>query len=170
MYKISWVYIYLYMYIYIYIYSQWNYRDIVKQSAKLTSTALHSWWSLVVQVMFHTLMTSSMTSAGHKVGQILKLLYLHQYFSWSVDQQLKIWKMLMAILLVYSTPVSLQLKKFVAISKWQPFWEFWNIKYSFILTSDMKRSHQIMHNLFFRVMTLSMTSQSDPKIAFYIHV
>ena len=31
---------------------------------------VHSWWSLVVQVMFHALMTSSMTSPGHKVGQI----------------------------------------------------------------------------------------------------
>ena len=30
---------------------------------------VHSWWSLIVQVMFHTLMTSSMKSAGHKVSQ-----------------------------------------------------------------------------------------------------
>ena len=44
-----------------------------------------------------------MTSAGHKAGKILKLLYLHQYFSWSADQKLKISKVLMTILLVYST-------------------------------------------------------------------
>ena len=44
-----------------------------------------------------------MTSAGHKVGQILKLLCLHQYFSYSVEQKLKILEMLMAILLVYTT-------------------------------------------------------------------
>ena len=52
--------------------------------------------------MFHALITSSMTSAGHKVGQILKLPYLHQYFSWSGDQKLKISEMIMAIVLPYS--------------------------------------------------------------------
>ena len=64
---------------------------------------VHCWGCLVVQVMFHALMTSSMTSPGHKVGQILKLIYLRQYMSWSVDQKLKISDMLMAIFLVYST-------------------------------------------------------------------
>ena len=44
-----------------------------------------------------------MTSAGRKVGRIWKLLYLHQYFSYSVDQKLKISEILMAILLIYST-------------------------------------------------------------------
>ena len=34
--------------------------------------------------------------------------------------------------------------KFVASSKWRPFWKFWYIKGSFNLTSDMKRSSQIM--------------------------
>ena len=33
---------------------------------------VHCWGCLVVQVMFHALMTSSMTSPGHKVGQIFK--------------------------------------------------------------------------------------------------
>ena len=44
-----------------------------------------------------------MTSPGHKIGQILKLIYLRQYLSYSVDQKLKISEMLMAIFLVYST-------------------------------------------------------------------
>ena len=44
-----------------------------------------------------------MTSPGHKIGQILKLVYLHQYLSYRVDQKLKMSKMLMAIVLVYST-------------------------------------------------------------------
>ena len=44
-----------------------------------------------------------MTSPGHKIGQILKLIYLRQYFSYSVDQKLKMSEMLMAIFLVYST-------------------------------------------------------------------
>ena len=42
---------------------------------------VHCWGCLVVQVMFHALMTSSMTPPGHKVGQILKLTYLRQYSS-----------------------------------------------------------------------------------------
>ena len=42
---------------------------------------VHCWGCLVVQVMFHALLTSLMTSQGHKVGQILKLLYLCQYLS-----------------------------------------------------------------------------------------
>ena len=44
-----------------------------------------------------------MTSPGHKVGQILKLIYLRQYLNYSVDQKLKMSEMLMAIFLVYST-------------------------------------------------------------------
>ena len=48
-------------------------------------------------------MTSLMTSPGHKIGQILKLIYFRQYLSSNVDQKLKISEMLMAIFLVYST-------------------------------------------------------------------
>ena len=48
-------------------------------------------------------MTSSMTSPGHKVGQILKVIYLRQYLNYNFDQKLKMSKMLMAIVLVYST-------------------------------------------------------------------
>ena len=48
-------------------------------------------------------MTSLMTSQDHKVGQILKLIYLRPYLSYSVDQILKMSEMLMAIFLVYST-------------------------------------------------------------------
>ena len=45
-------------------------------------------------------MASLMTSPGHKIGQILKLIYLRQYFIYSVDQKLKMSEMLMAIFLV----------------------------------------------------------------------
>ena len=48
-------------------------------------------------------MTSLMMSQDHKVGQILKLIYLLQYLSYSVDQILKMSEMFMAIFLVYST-------------------------------------------------------------------
>ena len=47
-------------------------------------------------------MTSLMTSAGHKISQILKLIYLRQYLNYSVDQKLKMSEILMAIFLVYS--------------------------------------------------------------------
>ena len=47
-------------------------------------------------------MTSLITSPGHKIGQILKFIYLRQYFNYSVDQNLKMSEMLMAIFLVYS--------------------------------------------------------------------
>ena len=43
-----------------------------------------------------------MTLQDHKVGEILKLIYFHQYFSYSVDQKLKMSEMLTAIFLVYS--------------------------------------------------------------------
>ena len=56
-----------------------------------------------MQVMFQALMTSLMTSQDHKVGQTLKLIYLRQYLSYSVDQKLKMSEMFMAIILVYST-------------------------------------------------------------------
>ena len=57
-------------------------------------------------------MTSLMTSPGNKIGQILKLIYLRQYLSYSVDQILKMSEMLMAIVLVYSTSsIKLTVKK-----------------------------------------------------------
>ena len=48
-------------------------------------------------------MTLLMRSPGNKIGQILKLIYLRQYLSYSIDQKLKMSEMLMAIFLVYST-------------------------------------------------------------------
>ena len=47
-------------------------------------------------------MMSLMTSPGHKIGQILKLIYLRQYLNYRVDQKLKMSEMLMAVFLVYS--------------------------------------------------------------------
>ena len=85
-----------------------------------------------------------MMSPGHKIGEIFKLIYLRQYLSYSVDQKLKMSEMLMAIFLVYSTSGITSGKKSLSGSKWRPFWKFWNIKHSFNLNSDMKRSSQIM--------------------------
>ena len=62
-------------------------------------------------------MTSLMTSPGHKIGQILELIYLRQYLSYSVDQKLKMSEMLMAIFLVYSTSGITSGKKILSGSK-----------------------------------------------------
>ena len=109
-------------------------------------------------------MTSLMTSPGHKIGQILKIIYLRQYLSWSVDQKLKMSEMIMAILLVYSTSSITSGKK--QLSRDQNGGHFEN----FNLTSDMRRSTQIMQKKFFMVMTSSITSQSGLKVSLYIHV
>ena len=50
-------------------------------------------------------MTSLMTSPGHKIGQILTFIYLHQNLSYSVDQKLKMSEMLMAFFLYILLPV-----------------------------------------------------------------
>ena len=105
--------------------------------------------SLWLQLYTYIFMTSLMTSPGNKIDQILKLMYPRQYLSYSVDQKLKMSEMLMAIFLVYSTSGITSGKKFVASSKWRPFWKFWNINHSFNLTSDMKRSSQIMQKKYF---------------------
>ena len=111
-----------------------------------------------------------MTSHDHKIGQILKLIYLRQYWSYSINQKLKMSEMLMAIFRVYSTSGITSGKKSLSGSKWPPFWKFWNIKHSFNLTSDMNRSSQIMPKNLFMVMTSSMTSRGRLKVSLYIHV
>ena len=76
---------------------------ITKQRAKISSLnflciCIIRLWLQLYEYIF---MTSLMTSPGHKIGQILKLIYLRQYLHYSVDQKLKISDMLMAIFLVY---------------------------------------------------------------------
>ena len=140
---------------------------ITKQRAKISSLnflciCIIRLWLQLYEYIF---MTSFMTSPSHKIGQILKLIYLRQYL------KLKMSEMLMAIFLVYSTSgITSGKKKFVASSKWRPFWKLLNIKHSFNLTSDMKRPSQIMPIKFFMVMTSSMTSQGGLKVSLYIHV
>ena len=146
---------------------------ITKQRAKISSlnflcVCIIRLWLQLYEYIF---MTSLMTSPGHKIGQILKLIYLRQYLSYSVDQKLKMSEMLVAIFLVYSTSAITSGKKILSGSKWRPFWKIWNIKHSFNLTSDMKRSSQIMpKKVFFMVMTSSMTSQGGLTVSLYIHV
>ena len=78
---------------------------IAKNRAKISSLnflciSIMGLWLHLYKDIF---MTSLMTSPDHKVGQILKLIFVHQYLSYSVDQKLKMSEILMAIFLVYST-------------------------------------------------------------------
>ena len=134
--------------LYSFIYEITRFFMITKQRAKISSLnflciCIIRLWLQLYEYIF---MTSLMTSPGHKIGQILKLIYLRQYLNYSVDQKLKMSEMLMAIFLVYSTSS----KKSLSGSKWRPFWKFWNIKHSFNLTSDMKRSSQILKLIYLR--------------------
>ena len=72
--------------------------------------------------MYHEIITTIIyiydvidDAPGHKIGQILKLIYLRQYLSYSVDQKLKMSEMLMVIFLAYSTSGISSGKKFVEL-------------------------------------------------------
>ena len=126
---------------------------------------VHCWGCLVVQVMFHALMTSLMTSQDHKVGQILKLIYLRQYYSYSVDQKLKMSEMLMAIFLVYSTSGitsgkkvcgELKMAAILIILKYLTQLQF-DLRYEKIVPNYAKKS-------IFMMMTSSMTSEGGLKV------
>ena len=124
---------------------------ITKQQAKKSSLnflciCIMRLWLQLYEYIF---MTPLMTSPGHKIGQILKLIYLRQYLSYSVGQKLKMSEMLMAIFLVYSTSGITSGKKSLSSSKWRLFWKFWNIKHSFNLTADIKSSSQIIPKIVF---------------------
>ena len=110
-------------------------------------------------------MTSLMTSQDHKVGQILKLIYLRQYLSYSVDQKLKMSEMRMAIFLVYSTSGTTSGKKvcrelkmaaILKILKNQTQLQF-DLRYEKIIPNYAKKS-------FFMMMTSSLTSQGNLKV------
>ena len=63
---------------------------ITKQRAKISSLnflciCIIRLWLQSYEYIF---MTSLMTSPGYKIGQILKLIYLRQFFNYSVDQKL----------------------------------------------------------------------------------
>ena len=113
-------------------------------------------------------MTSLMTSPGHKIGQILKLIYLCQYLNYSVDQKLK---MSEKLFLVYSPSGITSGKKvcrdlkMVAILKIMKFWTQlqFDLRYENIVPNNAKKS-------IFMMMTSSMTSQDGLKIPLYIHV
>ena len=88
-----------------FIYEITTFFMITKKRAKISSLNFPCIriMRLRLQLYKYIFMTPLMTSPGHKIGQILKLIYLRQYLSYSVDQKLKMSEMLLAIVLVYST-------------------------------------------------------------------
>ena len=122
---------------------------------------IHCWGCLVGQVMFHALMMSLMTSQDHRVGQILKLIYLRHYLSYSVDQKLKMSEMRMAIFLVYSTSGTTSGKKFVASSNGA----YFEILYTASIWPQIwKDRPKLCQKSIFMMMTSSMTSQGGLKV------
>ena len=141
---------------------RFNYEGLVPQKNILQ---VHCWGCLVVQVMFHALMTLLMTSQDQKVSQILKLIYLRQYLSYSVDQKITMSEMPMAIFLEYSTSGitpgkkvcrELKMAAFLKISKYQTQLQF-HLRYK-------KDRPKLCQKSIFMMMTSSMTSQGGLKV------
>ena len=112
-----------------------------------------------------------MTSPGHKICQILELIYLRQYLNYSVDQKLKMSEMLMAIFLVYSPSGIASGKK--SLSRAQNSGHFGNFEIldtASIWPQIWKDRPKLRQKSFFMVMTSSMTSQGGLKVSLYIHV
>ena len=140
---------------------------ITKQRAKISSLnflciCIMRLWLQLYKYIF---MTSLMTSPGHKIGQILKLIYPRQYLNYSVDQKLKMSKMLMAIFLVYSPSGiasdkkvcrELKMSAILKILKYQTQLQF-DLRYEKIVPNYAKKN-------IFMMMTSSMTSQGGLKI------
>ena len=140
---------------------------ITKQRAKISSLnflciCIISLW---LQLYENTFMTSFMTSPSHKISQILKLIYLCHYLSYSVDQKLKMSEVLMAIFLVYSPSGiasgkkvcrELQMATILKTSKYETQLQF-DLRYENIVPNYAKKS-------IFMMMTSSMTSQGGLKV------
>ena len=123
---------------------------------------VHCWGCQVVQFMFHTLMTLLMTSPGHKVGQIFKLIYLRQYLSYSVDQKLKMSEMLMALMDlsgIFNFRYNFQEKSFSRAQNGGHFENFEVLNTASIGPQIWKDPPKLCQKSFFKVITSSMTSQ-----------
>ena len=110
-------------------------------------------------------MTSLMTSPGHKIGQILKLMYLRQYLNYSVDQKLKMSEMLMAIFLVYSPSGITSGKKSLSRAKKCGHFEIFEIlNTASIWLQVWKDRPKLCKKNIFMMMTSTMTSQEGLKV------
>ena len=139
---------------------------ITKQRAKISSSnflciCIIRLWLQLYEYIFTT---SLMTSPGHKIVNILKLIYLRQYLNYSVDQKLKMSEMLMAIFLVYTTSGIPSGENFCRELKMAAMWnilKYWTrlqfyLRYEKIVPNYAKKV--------FMVKTSSMTSQGGLKV------
>ena len=108
-----------------------------------------------------------MTSPGHKVGQILKLIYIRQYLNYSVDQKLKMSEMRMAIFLVYSTSGITSGKKVCRAQNGGHFENFEILNTVSIWPQIWKDRPKLCQKRLFMTMTSSMTSQGGLKVSLY---
>ena len=110
-------------------------------------------------------MTSLMTSPGHKIGQIFKLIYLRQYLNYSIDQKLKMSEMFMAIFLLYSTSgITSGIKNLSRAQNGGHFENFEILNTASIWLQIWKYRPKLCQKSIFMMMTSSMTSQGGLKV------
>ena len=83
----------------------WRCPTISQEQIVRSSPNLVHIWNLELRrdLLFLVLMTSLMTSSGPKVGQILKLPYLSQFLSYSVETKTEMQRWLWDIILLWLT-------------------------------------------------------------------
>ena len=141
---------------------------ITKQRAKISSSnflciCIIRLWLQLYEYIF---MTSLMTSPGHKIGQILKLIYLRQYLNYSVDQKLKMSEMLMAIFLIYSASgITSGKKSLLRAQNGCHLKKIEILKTASIWPQIWKDHPKLCQKSIFMMMTSSMTSQSGLKVS-----
>ena len=83
----------------------WRCPTISQEQMVRSSPNLVRIWNLELRrdLLFLVLMTSLMTSSGPKVGQILKLPYLSQFLSYSVETKTEMQRWLWDIILLWLT-------------------------------------------------------------------
>ena len=152
---------------------EWNNNIlmIIKKRAQMSSVnflciVIMRLWLQLYKYIF---MTSLITSPGHKIGQILKLIDLRQYLSQSVDQKLKMLEILMAIFLVYSTSgITFGKKSLSRAQKDGHFENFEILNTASIRPQTRKDRPKLCQKSF--LLWLSITSQGGLKVSLYIHV
>ena len=140
---------------------------ITKQRAKISSLnflcicIIRLW----LQLYKYIFMTSLMTSPGHKIGQILKLIYLRHYLHYSVDQKLKMSDMLMAIFLVYYPSGMTSGKKSLSRAQNGGHFENFEILNTVSIWPQIwKDRPKLCQKSIFMMMTSSITSQGGLKV------
>ena len=104
-------------------------------------------------------MTSLMTSPGHKVGQILILIYHRQYWARAAIKSWKYRKCLWLSIWCIQHPVSLPVKRFLQLKMATIFENLEILNTGSIWPQIWKDRPKLCHEIFFMMMTSPMTSQ-----------